>query len=92
MTRLLLAALLLSPGTLPQRFTATVTAYCPGPCCCGRWSDGKTSTGRDAGTPGAAVDPRRIPYGTVLRVPGYGVVTADDTGALCAGPRDTILI
>lgn len=43
----------------------TLTAYCPGRCCCGKWASGYTSTGTPA-TEGRtiAVDPKVIPYGT----------------------------
>ena len=43
----------------------TLTAYCPGRCCCGKWANGYTATGTLA-TEGRtiAVDPRVIPYGT----------------------------
>lgn len=59
---------------------ARVTAYCAGSCCCGSHADGVTSIGRDARLPGVAVDPRLIPYGWVLWVPGAGYQLADDTG------------
>ena len=43
----------------------TLTAYCPGRCCCGKWASGYTATGALA-TEGRtiAVDPKVIPYGT----------------------------
>lgn len=43
----------------------TLTAYCPGRCCCGVWANGYTATGTLA-TEGRtiAVDPDSIPYGT----------------------------
>lgn len=43
----------------------TLTAYCPGRCCCGKWASGITATGTTA-TEGRtiAVDPNVIPYGT----------------------------
>ena len=43
----------------------TLTAYCPGRCCCGVWANGYTATGTLA-TEGRtiAVDPDIIPYGT----------------------------
>ncbi len=45
----------------------TLTAYCPGRCCCGKWASGYTATGTLA-TEGRtiAVDPSVIPYGTSL--------------------------
>lgn len=43
----------------------TLTAYCPGRCCCGKWASGYTATGTLA-TEGRtiAVDPDVIPYGS----------------------------
>lgn len=43
----------------------TLTAYCPGRCCCGKWASGYTATGTWA-TEGRtiAVDPDVIPYGS----------------------------
>lgn len=43
----------------------TLTAYCPGRCCCGVWASGYTATGTLA-TEGRtiAVDPKVIPYGS----------------------------
>lgn len=43
----------------------TLTAYCPGRCCCGKWASSYTATGTLA-TEGRtiAVDPKVIPYGT----------------------------
>ena len=43
----------------------TLTAYCPGRCCCGKWASGYTATGMLA-TEGRtiAVDPKVIPYGS----------------------------
>ena len=63
-----------------KKITAKITAYCPCEKCCGEYSDGVTSTGPDAYTRGCAVDPRRIPYGSIIQIDGYGTVTADDTG------------
>ena len=59
-----------------------VTAYDPG-CveCCGKWAGNmKTSTGKDASLPGCAADPRVLRYGSIIDIPGYGVVEIDDTG------------
>lgn len=43
----------------------TLTAYCPGRCCCGKWASGYTATGTLA-TEGRtiAVYPKVIPYGS----------------------------
>jgi 3D (Asp-Asp-Asp) domain-containing protein len=61
---------------------AIVTSYCPCSICCEGWSGaGKTSRGRDARkTRGVAVDPKAIPYGSMVTIPGYGKFLADDTG------------
>lgn len=42
----------------------TLTAYCPGRCCCGKWASGYTATGTLAAEGRTiAVDPKVIPYG-----------------------------
>lgn len=64
-----------------MRVLAKVTAYCPCAKCCGKFSDGVTSRGRDAfKTRGVAVDPKRIAYGSKVTIPGAGTFIADDTG------------
>lgn len=60
---------------------AVVTAYCPCTRCCGRDAAGTTSIGKSAWRPGIAADPRAIPYGTRVFVPGYGSFMVDDTGS-----------
>lgn len=59
-----------------------VTAYCPCGKCCGQYADGKTSIGRNAReTFGVAADPKVLPYGTKLKIPGViGIREVDDTG------------
>lgn len=62
-------------------FEAVVTAYCPGPECTGKYSDGMTATGRDAGLPGVAIAPGGpLDYGDRVWVPGVGERVCDDTG------------
>jgi 3D (Asp-Asp-Asp) domain-containing protein len=62
--------------------TVIATAYCPCALCCGDDADGHTAIMRDAWRHrGIAVDPRLIPYHTMLTVPGYGRAMVDDTGA-----------
>ena len=56
------------------------TANCAG---CG----GVTASGRPAGHGVVAVDPRIIPLGTHLFIPGYGAAVAGDTGAAIHGLR-----
>lgn len=60
---------------------ALVTAYCPCKECCGPNARGITSTGGDARQAGCAVDPKMIPYGYRVKIPGIGWRTADDTGS-----------
>lgn len=61
------------------------TAYYPGPESTGIWADGFTSTGLRAGHGIVAVDPRVIPLGTRLYVPGYGIAVAGDVGGAIKG-------
>ncbi len=63
------------------RMVATAyTANCGG---CG----GMTAIGRRAGHGIVAVDPRIIPLGTRLYIPGYGAAVAGDTGGNIVGNR-----
>jgi 3D (Asp-Asp-Asp) domain-containing protein len=64
-----------------MRMVATAyTANCAG---CG----GMTAIGRRAGHGIVAVDPRVIPLGTRLYIPGYGIAVAGDTGGAIVGHR-----
>lgn len=60
-----------------------VTAYCPCSKCCGKWANGITSTGVTA-TEGRtiAVDPKIIPYGSILEINGQRYVAEDCGGAI----------
>ncbi|HVR46849.1 MAG TPA: 3D domain-containing protein [Candidatus Binatia bacterium] len=49
--------------------------------------DGMTAIGRRAGHGIVAVDPRIIPLGTRLYIPGYGPAIAGDTGGAIVGHR-----
>ncbi len=66
----------------------TVTAYCPCEVCCGRFSDGITASGHiiQPGDKFAAAPPE-VPYGTMLDIPGYGVVPVLDRGGSIKGNR-----
>ncbi len=68
---------------------AKVTAYCPCALCCGPDARGVTATGTKTSRHpyGLAADPRLLPYGTRVRIPGYLEGThpgdwwpVDDTG------------
>ena len=65
----------------------TATAYYPGPESTGKWADGYTATGVKAGFGVAAVDPKVIPLGSRLYVPGYGHALAADVGGAIKGKR-----
>jgi 3D (Asp-Asp-Asp) domain-containing protein len=74
----------------------TITAYCPGSCCNGRW-EGKTAHGIDfdvfkaLGISVAAVDPAVIPLGSVILY-GDRLYFAADTGGLIKGKRIDLLM
>ena len=63
-----------------QMIATGYTANCAG---CG----GMTAIGRRAGYGIVAVDPRLIPLGTHLYIPGYGMAIAGDTGGDIVGHR-----
>lgn len=77
---------LTSRGGGPQ-FTRAIsvvaTGYWPSPT----WSTGITATGTRAHYGVVAVDPRVIPLGTHLYIPGYGFGVAEDTGSAIVGDR-----
>lgn len=59
-----------------KALSVLATAYWPDPA----WSNGYTATGVKAKYGIVAVDPRVIPLGTHLYIPGYGFAVAEDTG------------
>lgn len=63
---------------------AKVTAYAPhdnkSGICAENSAHPVTSRGLEPGYRYAAADPEKIPYGTKLIVPGYGIVEVQDTG------------
>jgi 3D (Asp-Asp-Asp) domain-containing protein len=63
------------------------TAYDPGPGSCGKYANGITCNGKRAGYGIIAVDPKVIPLGTKLHVPGYGYGIAADVGGAIKGNR-----
>jgi 3D (Asp-Asp-Asp) domain-containing protein len=48
---------------------------------------GRTATGSKPKIGTAAVDPRVIPLGTILFIPGYGWARAEDTGSAIKGHK-----
>lgn len=80
MIGIFIALAMLTPVVSVHRMK--VTAYDGGcPICCENWSGGGvTSTGRDARLPGVAADPKVLPYGSIVDIPGIGRRLVDDTG------------
>jgi 3D (Asp-Asp-Asp) domain-containing protein len=74
-----------------QTIRMRVTAYCPCPKCCGRYSDGITASGRKIrpGDSFVAAD-KKYPFGTEMIVPGYSnneAVKVLDRGGVIRGNR-----
>lgn len=63
------------------------SAYDPGPGSCGKYANGSTCNGKRAGYGIIAVDPKLIPLGVKLFVPGYGYGIAADVGSAIKGQR-----
>lgn len=74
----------------------TVTAYCPGPCCNGKWA-GMTASGKsikyyqDKNINIIAVDPEVIPLGSKIYY-NLKIYTAVDTGTKIKGRRLDIFL
>lgn len=77
------AANVVAGMTFTKQINAKVTAYTPYDAGC----NGITATGRKAGYGIVAVDPKVIPLGTKVYIPGYGVGLAADTGGAIKGNR-----
>lgn len=88
-TKIVVRTLMTAQG--PIRYTDVkemiATAYYPGPESTGTYADGYTATGARAGHGVVAVDPKVIPLGTKLFIPGYGVAVAADVGGAIKGNR-----
>ncbi len=76
-----LIVLCASAASAQRSFSVRATHYCSS---CG---GSRTATGRSASSRGLAVDPRVIPLGSRVYVPGHGVLVADDTGGAIKGRR-----
>jgi len=68
----------------------TVTAYCPGECCCQGFADGITASGhRIKHGDKFVAAPKNIPFGTMITIPGYGrVPVLGRGGAIKTGRLD----
>jgi len=67
-------------GTCWKAIRVTTTAYVPVREQCNDDPEHTATMTKAKLTYGIAADPRALPYGTVLRVPGYGQFRVDDTG------------
>ncbi len=92
------AGSVVSPRHVPHRHFITLrmltTAYCPCSRCCGRNAKGVTASGARAVGCLVAADPRVLPMGTRLIVPGYAgncPVRVRDTGSGIHGNRLDLL-
>ena len=71
-----------------QARRVTITAYCPCRQCCGQYSDGLTASGYRI-RPGDrfVAGPPGLQFGTLVAVPGYGLVPVLDRGGSIRGDR-----
>lgn len=79
----LLATLVIIGNNAVTPIEAVVTAYSPMDNVsgiCADFNPSVTSTGTTPQRGTMAVDPARIPYGTQIVIPGYGLAIAEDTG------------
>ena len=67
-----------------------ITAYCICEKCCGEFADGITADGTEAKGRIIAA-PGIIPFGTKMRIPGYGVAEVHDRGGAIKGNRLDLL-
>lgn len=79
----------------PKRYSRVIevlaTAYTPGAESTWPFTDGLTATGVVARRGVVAVDPKVIPLGSHLYIPGYGLGVAADVGAAIKGNRIDVL-
>lgn len=80
-----------------RTMTMVVTAYSPDARSCGKFADGMTATLHSVTTNGGklvAADPRVLPYGSMITVPGYdsgAIVPVLDCGSAIKGRRLDLL-
>ena len=67
-----------------------VTAYCSGSCCCGKYADGYTASGKPA-TGMIIAAPPEIPFGTQIYIKGWGWGEVQDRGGSIKGKRLDLL-
>ena len=72
-----------TPTLAPIVRVFTVTSYCSCHECCGK-SDGITASGKKARR-GTIASP--LPFGTRIKIPGYGVGVVEDRGGAIVGDR-----
>ncbi len=77
--------------TLPATFEVEmeITAYCKEKCCCGRFTDSITASGKPAVGLICAADPK-YPFGTKMTVGGV-VYTVEDRGSAITGNKLDLL-
>jgi len=69
-----------------------VTAYCPCEICCGEFADGITASGIPIGRGTKLVAaPPEYPFGTRMKIPGYGLVPVLDRGGAIKGNKLDVL-
>ena len=77
------------PAPLVIQVKMTVSSYCPCRRCCGRFADGITASGKPVTANGGkfcAAD-KSIPFGTMIEIPGYGLVPVLDRGGAIKGKK-----
>lgn len=73
---------------VPVTIRMKVTAYCPCSICCGKNACGVAADGSKVkGKRLVAADWGILPKGTMVKVPGYGIVKVRDTGSAIKGNR-----
>jgi 3D (Asp-Asp-Asp) domain-containing protein len=76
-------------ATERQILTMDVSAYCAGSCCCGKWADGLTASGKPA-TGFICAAPPEYPFGTEFVIDGV-VWTCEDRGSVITGNKLDLL-